>query len=141
MAALIFGTIILYQMKHEELTSEIIGICIQVHNKLGPGLLEIIYEKAICIELEKRGIPYQRQHPIHAFYDDNDSGEGYRADIIVEKKVLLEIKSTESITPVIPKIVLTYLKFAKLEVGLLINFRVKSLREGITRLIRDKATF
>jgi GxxExxY protein len=124
-------------MKHEALTSRIIGICIHVHQVLGPGLLEIIYEKAICIELDKLKIPYKRQQPVHAFYEEEDLGEGFRYDILVDGKVLLEIKSVENITPVFPKITLTYMKFTKIEVGLLINFRVKVLREGITRLVND----
>jgi GxxExxY protein len=124
-------------MKHEELTSTIIGICILIHEKLGPGLLESIYEEVICYELDKRKIIYKRQQGIPVLYDHIKMDLGFRADIIIENKVLLEIKSTQMLAPVDAKRVITYLRFAEIEVGLLINFNVGLLKEGITRLVLD----
>jgi len=125
-------------MKHAELTSTIIGICILVHEKLGPGLLESVYEAAICYELSIRGIPFKRQQGISVVYDDVKLDLGFRADIIIDNTVLLEIKSIETITPVFSKTIITYLRFTQLEVGLLINFNVAYLKEGITRIVLDK---
>lgn len=124
-------------MKHETLTAEIISACIKVHSILGPGLLESVYEKAICIELRKRQIPHVRQTGIHTSYEEEDLGVGLRADIIVDEKVLLEIKSVEATSPLHSKTTLTYMKFSKIEVGLLINFNVVVLKSGIKRLIND----
>ncbi|HNT19696.1 MAG TPA: GxxExxY protein [Saprospiraceae bacterium] len=122
-------------MKHEELTSLIIGICISIHEKLGPGLLESVYEELICYELAKRNIPYVRQKGIPVIYDGVRFDIGFRADIIVDDHILLEIKSIEKILPVHFKIALSYLKLLRLEVGLLINFNVVLLKEGISRLV------
>lgn len=124
-------------MKHAELTSTIIGICIIVHERLGPGLLESVYEEVICYELTKRKINYKRQQGIPVIYDDIKMDLGFRADIIIEKKVMLEIKSIEIMAPVHAKRVITYLRFAEIEVGLLINFNVAFLKEGIIRLVLD----
>jgi len=127
-------------LKHEELTSRIIGICIKVHAALGPGLLESVYEEAICYELLKNDIPFKRQQGIRVKYEDINMGMGFRADIIVEDKVMLEIKSVDTVAPVHAKIFLTYLRFAQIEVGLMVNFKVVLLKDGITRLILDKKT-
>lgn len=81
------------RMKHEELTARIIGICIKVHDILGPGLLESIYEDAICLELKKAGIEYKRQEEISVKYEGEILGVGFRADIIVEGILILELKS------------------------------------------------
>ena len=127
-------------MKYEELTSEIIGICIKVHSILGPGLLESVYEEAICYELDKVEIEYKRQPEVQVIYEGIKLGTGYRADLIIEGKVILELKSVETIAPVHPKIVLTYMRLSKIQVGLLINFNVALLKDGITRLIDDKVS-
>jgi GxxExxY protein len=124
-------------MKHEDLTSRLIGICIKVHSILGPGLLESVYEEAVCIELKRAGINFLRQQGIKVRYEDEEMGLGFRADLIIENLVVLELKSVEAIAPVHSKTVITYLRFTGLEVGLLINFNVDLLREGITRLIYD----
>ena len=124
-------------MKHEELTARIIGICIKVHKKLGPGLLESVYESAICYELTKAGMSFTQQQKIPVQYDDVILEVGFRADIIVEGKVIIELKSVEAIAPVHPKILLTYMALTKIEVGLLINFNEVLLKDGITRLIKD----
>ena len=125
-------------MKHSELTSAIIGICIEVHRELGPGLLESIYERAVCIELALAGYSYERQKGIHAIYKGIDLDIGFRPDIIVEEKVLVELKSVSVVPAVDKKIVLSYLRLTEIEVGLIINFNVSKLTEGITRLVLDR---
>ncbi|HZV70574.1 MAG TPA: GxxExxY protein [Saprospiraceae bacterium] len=125
-------------MKHQELTSRIIGICIKVHAELGPGLLESVYEEAICYELTKNNIEFKRQQAFRVKYDDKNMGKGFRADIIVENKVVVDVKSKDMIAPVDSKILLTYLRFTGIEVGLLVNFKVALLKDGITRLILDR---
>ncbi|MBP7239791.1 MAG: GxxExxY protein [Saprospiraceae bacterium] len=127
-------------MKHEELTSRIIGICIKVHSILGPGLLESVYEEALCFELTRQGISFLRQQGVKVNYEDVQLGLGFRADVIVENTIVLELKSVEAVAPVHAKTVITYLKFTGIEVGLLINFNVALLKDGITRLIRDNNT-
>jgi GxxExxY protein len=128
-------------MKYEQLTSIIIGICIKVHEKLGPGLLESVYEEVICYELEKAEISYTRQQPIPVIYEEVKLKIGFIADIIIENVVILEIKSVAEISKVHPKTVLTYMRLSGMEVGLLINFNVVLLKQGITRLILDKVDF
>lgn len=124
-------------MKHAELSARVIGACIKVHEELGPGLLESIYESALCHELSTAGIKYKRQVEIGVIYDGIDLGMGFRADVIVENKILLELKSVESITKVYAKTVMTYMRMTSLEVGLLINFNVELLKEGITRISNE----
>jgi len=125
-------------MKHGELTSILISICIKVHEALGPGLLESVYEEVICYELTKLGIPFSRQQGIAFYYEDVKMDIGFRADILVDTSVIMELKSTESINPVHAKTVLTYLRLSGVEVGLLINFNVVLLKDGITRLVQDR---
>lgn len=127
-------------MKHDELTSIIIGICIAIHTKLGPGLLESVYEELICYELAKLNIPFARQKAIPVIYDGIKFDIGFRADIIVDDRIHLEIKSIEKIQPVHFKVALTHMKLAHLEVGLLINFNVKLLKDGITRLVLENTS-
>lgn len=126
-------------MKHQELTSRIIALCMRVHTELGPGLLESVYEEAVCYELQKNGIEYKRQQGIKVFYDNHSMGIGFRADIIVENSVVIELKAREYIPPVYYRIILTYLKFSKIEVGLLINFHVEKLKDGINRFVLDRS--
>ncbi len=124
-------------MKHAALSSQLIGICIKVHTRLGPGLLESLYEEVVCYELTKRGIPHRRQQGMKVIYDNVDMGIGYRADIIVEDKIIMELKSVQHILPVHHKTLLTYLSLSQIEVGLLINFNVAVLKDGIYRLVQD----
>jgi len=129
---------IFFQLKHSDLTARIIGICIKVHSILGPGLLESIYEKAICIELCNARLNFKRQQGIHAIYEGVDLDLGFRADLIIEDLVLLELKSIEKVTPVHKKITLSYLRLSHIEIGLLVNFNVLKLTDGVTRLVLDK---
>ena len=116
------------------LSETVIGLCIKIHKSLGVGLFESVYETVLCYELSKNEIPFVYQHPIPVYYDDIKMDVGFRADIIIDNKLLVEIKSIDAIAPVHKKQVLTYLTLTNLEVGLLINFNVEMLKDGITRL-------
>jgi GxxExxY protein len=116
------------------LTSRIIGAAIEVHKVLGPGLLESIYETALCIELEERGLRYERQVRIPAYYKGRPLGK-YEIDLVVEDLVVVEIKSVSHLTPVFEAQVLTYLRLADKRIGLLINFNSRLLKDGIKRFV------
>jgi len=122
-------------MEFENLSKEVIGAAIEVHKFLRPGLLESAYEECLCFELTKREIRFERQKPIPVVYKEIKLECGYRADIIVENKILIELKSVDAIIPIHEAIVLTYLKFSKIKVGLLINFNVTLLKNGIKRFV------
>jgi len=118
----------------KEITEKIIGCAIEVHRNLGPGLLEQIYESALCIELELSGLKYKRQSTFPLIYKKRPIGE-HRIDLIVDDAVVVEIKSVERFDPVFEAQLLTYLKITGKKVGLLINFNSKLLKQGIKRLI------
>lgn len=122
-------------MHENELSGIIIDICYEIHSTLGPGLLEAVYEEILCFELTERGIPFERQKPMPVMWKSIKMDVGYRSDVIVDRKVLVEIKSVESIAKVHPKITLTYIRISNLRLGLLINFGAPVLKEGITRLV------
>jgi len=117
-----------------KLTSEIIGAAIEVHRALGPGLLESAYETCLCHELGLRNISYEAQKAMPIVYKGKELDCGYRLDVVVEKSVLVELKACEKIEPIHRAQVLTYLKLAKLKLGLLLNFNVALMREGIVRI-------
>ncbi|MCA9028823.1 MAG: GxxExxY protein [Planctomycetaceae bacterium] len=119
----------------ENLTEQIIGAAIEVHRELGPGLLESAYEECLCYELSQRGLSFQRQVELPVKYKSIRLNCGYIADIIVEETVLLELKSVDQLHPVHDAQLITYLKIAGLKVGLLINFNVPVLKEGIHRRV------
>ena len=122
-------------MDRNEVTYQVIGLCMRIHSTPGPGLLESVYEDALCYELEREGLSFRRQRPIVVEYGSVRLGHGFRADLVVEGQVLVEIKSIDAIAPVHIKVVLTYLKLTGLTLGLLINFHTASLRDGIKRII------
>ena len=122
-------------MDINDLTGEVIGAAIEVHRILGPGLLESIYEECLCIEFDKRKIPYQRQKEIPIEYKGTKLDSAHRLDIIVSNNLIVELKACDSIQPVHEAQVLTYLKLTGIKVGLLINFNVPLLKEGIKRFI------
>ena len=122
-------------MEFENLSKEIIGAAIEVHKFLGPGLLESAYEECLCYELANRGLKYERQKPIPVVYKEIKLECGYRVDIIIENKILVELKSVDAINPIHEAIVLTYLKFSTIRIGLLINFNVTQLKIGIKRFV------
>ena len=116
------------------LTRRIIGCAIEVHRVLGPGLLEPLYETAVCMELDELKLTYERQVALPAYYKGRALG-AYRVDPIVEDLVIVEIKSVERPNPVFEAQVLTYLRLTGKRVGLLINFNTRLVRDGVTRLI------
>lgn len=118
-----------------KLSGIIIGAALEVHRSLGPGLLESAYEECFFYELLSNGLKLERQKPVPVIYRDIKLECGYRIDILVESQVVVEVKSIEAIHPVHEAQVLTYLRFAEKRLGLLINFNVKLLKEGIRRFI------
>ena len=116
-------------------TSPIIGAAIEVHRHLGPGLLESTYEECLCHELHLRGLDFKRQLELPVLYKGLKLDCGYRIDIIVQDEVVLELKSVERILPVHEAQLLTYLKLAGKKVGLLVNFNVPLLTQGIIRRV------
>jgi GxxExxY protein len=124
-------------MEYNELTYEIRSAIFAVYKELGPGLLESIYESALCYELQERGLAFKSQLSLPVIYKNKDLGLGYRIDILVEEAIILEIKSVEEVKKVHKKQLLTYLKLADKKIGLLINFNTDFLKdkESIVRII------
>jgi len=118
-----------------DISYRIIGLAMRVHRRLGPGLLEAVYEACLCHELGRACMPFQRQAAIPVMYDDVRLDCGYIADIIVDHQVILEIKSVERVLPVHEAQLLTYLRLSQCPIGLLINFNTVSLTDGITRRV------
>ncbi len=125
-------------MIENEIGTKILDCCFKVHKELGSGLFESVYETVLMHELKKIGLKAQRQVSIPIIYNNIKFDEGFRADIIVENKVILELKSIEKINPSHKKQVITYLKLSKLKLGYLLNFGEAYLKNGITRLINEK---
>lgn len=121
-------------MTENELSRVIVDSCMRIHKRLGPGLLESVYEEILCYELSKLGISFKRQVGIAVEYDEVKMDLGFRADIIVDRKVIIELKSVETVLDVHKKQLLTYLKLTDLKLGLLINFNSALLKDGITRI-------
>ena len=121
-------------MDINQLTSKIIGAAIEVHKTIGPGLLENIYEECVSVELSKRGIPFERQKDIAVEYKGIKLESKYRIDILVNNLVIVELKSCDALLPIHEAQLLTYLKLTGLKVGLLINFNVPILKDGIKRM-------
>ena len=125
-------------MEINSLTSKIIGLAIEVHKNLGPGLLEKTYEECLCIELENNGLKYECQKLVPIIYKGKEIKDAYRMDILVENRVIVELKAVEKIDKVHKAQLLTYLKLSNKEIGLLINFNVSILKDGIHRVINSK---
>lgn len=122
-------------MHENDISGIIIDCCIKIHRILGPGLLESVYEEILFYELTKRGLFCTRQQGIPVIYEDKTMELGFRTDIIVENKVIIEIKSVETLAPVHKKQLLTYLKITGLKLGLLINFNEELIKDGINRIV------
>lgn len=122
-------------MTENELAKVIVNTCYDIHVELGPGLLESVYEEILYFELTSQGYKVERQKPIPVFWKEIKMDIGFRADLIVENKVVVELKSVELIAPVHPKKLLTYLRLTKLKLGLLINFNEALIKDGITRVV------
>ncbi len=124
-------------MTENEIAREIVDAAYKIHTTLGPGLLESVYEALLSSELERRGLGVRRQQAIPVVYEDLKMEVGFRADLVVGGKVIVEIKSIEEVHPVHKKQLLTYLKIADKRLGLLINFNVALIKNGITRIVND----
>ena len=124
-------------MTENDIATKIIGVAIELHKKLGPGLLESAYESALAFDLKEAGLNVERQVPMPFIYKDVNLETGYKLDLIVENLVIVEIKSVEALVPVHFAQLLTYLKLSNLKLGLLINFNTKLLKEGIHRVVNN----
>jgi GxxExxY protein len=122
-------------MDENPISQQIVDAAYQIHKTLGPGLLESVYEVVLAYELRKRGLKVERQLPVQVVYDGICFEEGYRLDLLVEDKVIVEIKSIEMLTPVHKKQLLTYLRLLDKRLGLLINFNEELIRNGISRVV------
>src|SRR5260370_366619 len=122
-------------MTENEIAKEIVDVAFKIHTTLGPGLLESVYEKIMAHELKKRGLHVVNQQPLPVVYEGVRLNIGFRVDLIVERKVVVEIKSVEAIAPVHKKQLLTYLRLTDKRLGLLINFNVELIKDGITRVV------
>ena len=120
----------------DRLAHEIIGAAIEVHRILGPGYLESIYEEALCIELKLRTISFERQAPVQIVYKGAAIGQG-RLDLLVQGKLIVEIKTVETLAPIHKAQALSYLKATGLQLALLINFNAAVLKDGIKRIVRS----
>ena len=121
--------------KENELTSIIIGKAIEVHRHLGPGLLESAYQECLYYELVNEGLKVEKEKPLPIIYKDIKLDHGYRIDLLVENKIIIELKTVESFTDVHTAQILTYMKLGEFGLGLLINFHVKLLKNGIKRFV------
>jgi len=122
-------------MSENEVATQIVDVAFKIHTAYGPGLLESVYETIMAYELGKRGLRVHRQQPIPVVHETVRMELGFRADLIVENKVVVEIKSIEAIAPVHKKQLLTYLKLTDKRLGLLINFNVDLIKNGIARVV------
>ena len=122
-------------MHENEISKVVLDLCVKIHRELGPGLFESVYENILSYELSKAGLEYQSQVDIPVKYDGKLFEKGFRADLIVSEKVLIELKSVEKVTDIHRKQVLTYLKLTGIRLGLLINFNEKLMRHGFSRIV------
>ena len=126
-------------MTDNEIGKIVVDCAFKVHQKLGPGLLESVYEVALAYEIKKRGLSVERQMPIPVVYDELSFEEGFRADIIVAGSVILELKSVEQVQPVHKKQLLTYLRLTNRRLGYLINFGAELIKDGLSRVSNGAA--
>ncbi|MFC2186102.1 GxxExxY protein [Peijinzhouia sedimentorum] len=124
-------------MTENEISKIVVNTAYDIHVNLGPGLLESVYEEIMFYELVRQGLKVEKQKAIPVIWDSIKMELGFRADLIVENKVIVELKSVETIAPVHPKQLLTYLKITGLKLGLLINFNEKLIKNGITRIVNN----
>jgi GxxExxY protein len=124
-------------MTENEISNKVIGIAIELHKKLGPGLLESVYENALAYDLKETGLKVIQQVPMPFEYKEVKLDVGYRLDLLVEDKLIIEIKSVETLAPVHYAQLLTYLKLSNLKLGLLINFNTKLLKDDIHRIVNN----
>ena len=125
-------------LTHQDLTERVIGLAIAVHKELGPGLLESVYETCLAFELKGAGIPFRRQAAIPIAYRGIRLHTGFRADLLIDQDVIVEIKAVERLVPEHEAQLLTYLRMSGCQVGLLLNFSALRLKDGLRRLIRSR---
>ena len=124
------------QLHENDIATLVVDVVFKVHTVLGPGLLESVYEAAMAHEFDKRGIRYQRQVPCAVPYEDVIlHHDGFRLDFLVESKVIVEVKSVETVAKVVPKTVVTYLNLSQKKLALLINFNVALIKDGMQRIV------
>lgn len=121
-------------MTENEISKQVVDAAFKIHKTLGPGLLESVYEAVLAYELKQRGLLVIRQQAVPVIYEGVQLEEGFRADLIIGGKVIVELKSVEAVAPVHKKQVLTYLRLTNLKLGLLINFGEALIKDGITRV-------
>ena len=121
-------------MNENEIATVVVDTAYKIHTKLGPGLLETVYEVTLAHELRKRGLRVERQVPVPIVYDELVFEEGFRADLIIDDKLIIELKSVETLPSVSPKQLLTYLRLRDCRLGLLINFGESLIKNGIKRI-------
>lgn len=124
-----------YMKTEDPISHQVLLAAIEVHRTLGPGLLESAYEECLCHELQLQGLRFERQVPLPVAYKGVRLDCGYRLDLVVEEKVILELKSTSRFEPIHEAQLLTYLRLTKLKLGLLLNFNVPLMRDGIKRIV------
>ena len=124
-------------MTENQIATIIVDCAYKIHTTLGPGLLETVYQAALKYELEKRGLIVHMERPIPVYYEEVKLEVGFRADLIVNNKVIVECKSVEALSPVFGKILLTYLRLTDIRLGLLINFNVNLIKDGIRRVVNE----
>ena len=124
-------------MTENEISTSVIGCAIKVHKALGPGLLESAYEECLFYELQKSGLLIERQKPLPLIYEDIKLDIGYRVDLLIERKLIIELKSVETLNDIHFAQLLTYLKLSNCKLGLLINFNVTLIKNGIKRIANN----
>ena len=122
-------------ISENDISKLVVNLCFKIHTRYGPGLFESVYEEIFCYEWQKTGIPFLRQHPIPLIHETVKMDIGFRADVIIDNKVVVELKSIEALAPVHYKQVLTYLKLTNCKLGILINFNVALIKDGIHRIV------
>ncbi len=124
-------------MTENEISKVIVDLCFKIHKQYGPGLFESVYEELFCYELGRSGVSYKRQHPVPLVHENVKMEAGFRADVIVMDKVIVELKSVELLADLHYKQVQTYLKLTGCKLGLLINFNVALIKDGIHRIVNN----
>ena len=124
-------------MTENEISKIVVDICFRIHKQYGPGLFESVYEEIFCYELNKKGLKFKRQHPVPLIHEEIKMEIGFRADVVVEDKLIVELKSVEALADIHYKQVLTYLKLTNIKLGLLVNFNVPLVKDGIHRVVNN----
>ncbi len=122
-------------MIHQALSQRVIGLAIEVHRTIGPGLLESVYRECLCLELGEAGIPFANEVMVPVYYKDRNIPLGFRADIVVDHSIIIEVKAVASLLPVHEAQLLTYLRMSRIRVGLIMNFHANLLKDGLLRCI------